>query len=155
MNPFNTNDIVKTTSGNKVGGKVKYIACKGATIAGGKTCSKKSCNCFIKDYVWVEWMDGKVYSYEHTELAFNDKEQVVAKQIITIEDKKVIPAIPDLTEKFDFDMYNGITEIRYTRDGKGYLVNKGLQETSKTLVEEKDLDFDAYNRKGLVRKRRL
>jgi len=52
-------------------------------------------------------------------------------------------------------MYNGITEVRYTRDGRGYLVSKGgSQEVSKTLVEEKDLDFDTYNNKGLVKKKK-
>ena|SRR5271165_385890 len=160
MNPFKTNDVVRTTSGSKIGGKVRYVACKGATAAGNKTCNKKTCNCYIKDYVWVEWADGKTFSYEHTELAIVEEQskEVVGEEIVAVEQSKTsVPAIPDLTiKKFDFDMYNGITEVRYTRDGRGYLVNKMLQQdVSKTLVEEKDLDFEAYNGKGVVRKKKL
>lgn len=156
MNSFKVNDIVKTTSGSRVAGKVRYIACYGATTAGGKTCNKKTCSCVGRDYVWVEWTDNKIYSYEYTELAYDLLEQIVAKEIAIVEKKSSVPTIPDLTiEKFDFDMYNGITEVRYTRDGRGYLVSKGgSQEVSKTLVEEKDLDFDTYNNKGLVKKKK-
>jgi hypothetical protein len=154
MNPFKTSDLVKTTSGSRVAGKVKYIACKGATTAGGKTCDKKACNCFIKDYVWVEWTDSKVFSYEHTELAFdviNGGSPIVSN---VLEEKKPDTTIPDLTtEKFNYDLYNGITEVRYTRDGKGYLVNV-VQEIPKPAIEEKELDFDVYNGKGIVRKKK-
>jgi|SRR5271165_2771030 len=160
MNPFKVNDLVKNNSGSRNAGKVIYIACKNATIAGGKTCDKKTCNCFVKDYVWVEWTDSKVFSYEHTELAFDGQQsqEIVAKEIKVIgeNESKNIPTIPNLTlEKLDFDLYNGITQVRYTRDGIGYIVNVGAnQETIVPAIEEKELDFDAYNNKGVVRKKK-
>jgi hypothetical protein len=155
MNPFKTDDIVKTVSGNKVGGKVKYVACKGATVSGGKTCDKKTCGCVGRDYVWVEWIDGKVYSYEYTELEY-DKQTQTTTSIEKTDEVKTNPniVIPDLPNDFNFDMYNGITQVRYTRDGRTYVVNVGgnIQTNDAPAIEEKDLDFDAYNRKGVVRK---
>jgi hypothetical protein len=154
MNPFKVDDVVRTTNGDKSGGIVKYIACNMATVAGGKSCDKKTCNHYVKDFVWVKWTDGKVFSYEHQELAI-DKIVPTETKIITETptNKAQELAIPDIMEsKIDFDLYNGITEVRYTRDGRGYTISKPIVVPDP--IAEQELDFDAYNSKGLVRKKK-
>jgi len=69
-NPFRIGDAVSKRLGTtKLDGVVKYTTCYGATHSGGKTCSHRNCpHSNIKDYVWVEWLDGTLYSYKHNEL---------------------------------------------------------------------------------------
>lgn len=158
MNPFNQSDIVRTVNGNRTGGVVKYIACKAATLAGGRTCDKKTCNHYVKDFVWVKWTDNSICSYEHSELAF---EKAIAPDPIKIIEKEstdkidTIPSLPKPEDRIDFNLYNGITAIRYTRDGKEVIVDVSGQGLAIPPIEEKDLDFEAYNTKDVVRKKRV
>lgn len=162
MNPFKINDKVKTVDNKRQNGTVKYIACNAATNSGGKSCDKKQCLHFVKDFVWVEWSDGKLYSYIHTELGFESV--VVPTEIMKVEESNGIPSskdlcIPPLKEKedkfFDYRLYNGFSQVRYTREGKPVIVDVLDDGIVPTIIKDDELDFDVYigKKQGSIRKK--
>lgn len=71
---FKIGDKVKTVVGPNVpalrtNGTVKHLACYLATSSGGKTCDKKTCTHALRDYAWVMWPSGQIFSYAQVELA--------------------------------------------------------------------------------------
>lgn len=164
-NPFKENDEVKTNKGDRQGGIVVHTACWGATISGGKTCDKKTCLHFVKDFVWVKWADGKVCSYNHGELAFDKIVAADPVKDIALTDKEkakfkeATKVIEEETAKTAFNWleYNGIVQTRYTRDGRPYLVDVagGGALPDVPAIQENELDWDAYNgkKRGSQRKK--
>jgi hypothetical protein len=163
MNPFEISDKVRTKDNARTGGVVKYIACFGATAAGGRKCDKRICVHMIRDYCWVKWGDGTVFSYEHNELGFeqpvigapvqvveNDQKAVIDGEALALIEKQIAKK-----ETLNYSIYNGFTQVRYGRDGQPYLVDvSGTIQAEAPEIKEEELDYDVYNGKklGNVRK---
>ena len=69
INPFIVGQTVALDPYNqsKTGGKVLYIACKLA-LPSVQKCDKKDCKHAYRNYVWVSWNDGRVFSYRFSKL---------------------------------------------------------------------------------------
>ena len=150
MNPFNVGDEVSKADLTKTNGTVKYVACKEATQAGGKTCDKKNCPHVPSDYVWVKWGDGSTYSYLYNELisateAKEAKEEIPApslceKELVGFD----LPKEPKKIE-FDFDSYNGFNQVKMDRFGRQVAIKSAASENTKPPIKESDIDWDKYN----------
>lgn len=94
MNPFKVGDLVSKRNGtDRIDGVVKWVTCFGATASGSNVCSHKKCRHSPKDYVWVEWKDGKLYSYQSNELMSSDD------KMIQMEQEKALSKKKDVEEK--------------------------------------------------------
>ena len=164
-NPFKVGDIVKTVNGDKVNGTIKYVACYAATGSGGKACNKKTCNHYVKNFVWVEWADKKLCSYDHVELVFDGKiePETINNIGLTEQEKskfketaKVLEEETKKSTQFNWLEYNGIVQTRYTRDGRPYLVDVAGGGSNPDIqpIDSSELDYNEYNRTGFpVRKK--
>lgn len=162
MNTYKIGDAVKTVSGSRTGGIVKYIACHYATQAGGRVCDKKVCSHNIKNHCWVKWADSTVCSYEYTELALdhsstqvNDvKPEAKPDSVYVNEAKltidKVIATERGMTRE-EGQLYDGFAQIRTTRNGQHilhYINGSPELHKDKKPIEGDELDYDAYNSFG-------
>lgn len=149
-----------TTAKNK--GVVKYVACYLATTAGGKTCDKKTCQHTIKDYVWVEWPDGKLCSYHHQELerdgvapvampdaaAFKAKAAEVSDKIKKAEQAGILGADNGKKGDIDWNAYNSRLPGETTTK-----VQRSVYEPDH-IEKEDEIDWDVYTgfKRGPLRK---
>lgn len=145
------NQAKNTTGAFKINGVVKYVACWGATKAGGKLCDKKTCSHSHKDYVWVEWPDGTTFSYDHNELVLaksNTGTQpypsvVTSKQSSVTREVAIPKDSPAPISDKDMAALEGFVK----KVAKKITSNPFEQQT----LSDNEVDFDRYN--GLIRTR--
>lgn len=148
---FKINDIVSSVNSLRVNGVVKYIACKNAT-GSIKTCDKKKCNCAVKDNIWVEWPDGKVFSYYFNELKAVEL-KITSKEDTPVPSEAVIKTgvenIKSVISKKDQDVfwkiYNGFSGVKKDKYGRAFAFDDA---PSQTVIGEKELTtefWDIYN----------
>jgi hypothetical protein len=80
INKFNINDVVELLpfDQTRTKGKVLYITCRLA-LPSIKECDKKDCKHNNKNYVWVVWKDGKIFSYRFTKLRLMTADELSPK----------------------------------------------------------------------------
>jgi hypothetical protein len=173
-NVFKPNDIVKTITGSRVNGVVKYIACDMATMAKGQACNKKVCPHPNKDVCWVKWTtQANLLTYHYKDLAFDvssaptatapiaptptvnitddkkeekDKADYLDKSKTAIKDMVAEKSKTIPQDEF-FRRYYGFSIIRYDRLGKPYIRNE--EHATKEPIKSEDVKFDEYY--GIVR----
>jgi hypothetical protein len=96
-------DIVRTIDHSKAGGEVVYVACKDATSQAGKKCDKKICQHLNKDYMWVRWLDKKIFSYHYTELELDTETQPLQGVVQTKPLKEEVGGIKQDSEKLTIE----------------------------------------------------
>ena len=155
MNPFKPGDLVCTIDKKRINGKVKYLACGGATQAGGRICDRKSCPHNDKDFVWVAWEDKTVCSYLWDELDFwtggiSDL-ATEAPPPVPNQEKIELPE-PSKENKEWRRSYDGFTRVVKDRSGKKYTV--GEPEPEKDPIPDDQIDWEVYAgyKAGSVRK---
>jgi hypothetical protein len=78
-NPFHIGQTVALDGINgRTKGRVQYIACRLA-LPPIKECDKRNCNHNVKNYVWVSWTDGSVFSYRFSKLRLMETSELVAR----------------------------------------------------------------------------
>jgi hypothetical protein len=149
MNTFKIGNFVRTLDNKKNRGMVKYIACSGATQAGGRVCDKKACLHPDKEFVWVSWPDRSICSYKYDELEMMPLDQKASEidnmqnAIVSLYKDKSIKANEP---SFDFARYNGFVRDVKDRNGRKYTV----EEFEPTIdpIPDNEINWDAYH--GLV-----
>jgi hypothetical protein len=120
--PFNIGDIVDTVptvANQRQGGRVRYMACYNATMAGGRTCDKKTCQHSPRDYIWVLWNGQK------TTVSYHESELV----------PQASPSIEKISEQTD-----GIAP-----EAKAIIKDKFADIENSSGKKEADIDWDKYH----------
>ncbi len=172
-NPFKPNDIVKTIAATiygaqRVGGVVKYVACRAATIAGGKTCDKKLCPHSPKEMIWVKWATTiALMTYHYNELAHDqttaastttsappidptptvnitDNPKETDEQYIERTKDAIKEALKQKDKPIDdfWGKYNGFDKLRYDRNGRQYI--QRTEQEPKQPIENDQIDWENY-----------
>lgn len=178
-NSFKVGDTVKTVPGValRFNGKVLYLACRAATVSGGKACDRKTCTHAVKDYVWVLWPGLKSsYSYVYTDLTLDaaapgpsgptcatgptgpqagPSETEAPKKAYMDSAKKAIEklttkAAPELNDWWN--TYNGFSKVKHDRYGRSFIQH--TPENPPPQLTTKEIDWDVYNgfKKGALKK---
>jgi hypothetical protein len=149
--PFIIGDIVDTAATvatQRQGGRIRYCACFGATMAGGRVCDKKICvHSNARDYVWVLWNGLKTtISYHETELVLvQGVKSAISKSdantSIQPEEKAIIVEKFDEIEKTEKLPDDGIDRDRYNGFDKRWASKKAYPEKRQLRDDELDADF--------------
>lgn len=152
MNTFKIGDNVKTSDGKHINGKVKYIACYGATATGRKNgnikCSRSKCNHKAKEYVWVMWPSKlTTTSYHCKEIQLSQNKSVEGpignKEIQT--PKEIIEKVIEKKNTSNIEFwrrYNGFSKLKVDRAGRPFIYDV---EPHSNPIKEGKMDWDSYN----------
>lgn len=143
MSNFQINEVVKTVDSNteRMEGIIKYITCHAATGSGGKKCDKANCKHAPKDHVWVKWPNGKLCSYDYSELE-NDVDG--EEEIYDTVNKALMTAKGEEATNYR-EVLKSITKARKMREDAPHMsASRNMRESSSnsnSLMEMVKIDM--------------